>query len=502
MKKLFYIFICLLFFGCATKQPLSTNLTQAPACTLTSAANCQPVKPNPEHQVDEIVPFYESVAPTNVPELSANNSSDSAIPDFSIDTKPNVDAPIEFDIPIVMNEDVEKWITYFQTTGRKHFARYLARSGRYVPMMQATLREHGLPLDLVYLSMIESGFRADALSRAKASGPWQFMKGTGSRYGLLSNWWIDERRDPEKSSLAAAQHLRDLYEQFNHWYLAAAGYNAGAGKITRAMQRYATDDFWEMSQSQFRYLKPETKNYVPKMLAAAIIAKQPESYGFKGIVYDEPLQYTKVTVPESVEISVVAKALDIDKSILDELNPELLRSVTPPNYPNYQLKIPVGMEQKFLEQYADIRAQSAPMMVRHTVKKAESLSGIAKKYGVTHRDIMSLNNMKSGKLRVGTTLMIPVKSGRDHSSKTKTMPEASLSKPSRKATAGSITMASAQRASSSARHSPWVTYRVKRGDTLWGIAKKHGVEVKHLKDWNNISRTSLFPGKSIKIKPN
>ncbi|MGZ3536586.1 MAG: lytic transglycosylase domain-containing protein, partial [Thermodesulfobacteriota bacterium] len=191
------------------------------------------------------------------------------------------------DIPIVINGRVEQFIQFFQTTIRHKFITWLARSEKYIPFMKGVLKEHGLPEDLVYLSLIESGFDPNAYSRAKAVGLWQFMYFTGKRYGLRSNWWVDERRDPEKSTIAAAKYLKDLYEMFACWYLAAAGYNAGEYKIINAIKRYKTEDFWKLAN--YRYLKRETKDYVPLMIAATLVAKEPEKYGFTGVEYQEPL---------------------------------------------------------------------------------------------------------------------------------------------------------------------------------------------------------------------
>jgi membrane-bound lytic murein transglycosylase D len=214
----------------------------------------------------------------------------------------------DFDIPIVINDKVEQFIQCFQTTLREKFVTWLARSGKYIPFMKRLLKEQGLPEDLVYMALIESGFDPYAYSRSKAVGPWQFIYLTGKRYGLKVNWWVDERRDPEKSTVAAAKYLKDLYETFACWYLAAAGYNAGEYKIIKAIKRYRTEDFWKLTKE--RYLRRETKDYVPLMIAAALIAKDPEKYGFADVEYQEPLRYQKVKVPELTDLSHIAKACE------------------------------------------------------------------------------------------------------------------------------------------------------------------------------------------------
>src|SRR3989338_4539642 len=212
-------------------------------------------------------------------------------------------------IPLVMNDQVQGWLDYFQGRGRVHFERYLRRSGKYTQMMRQVLKSEGMPGDLVYLSMIESGFNPHAYSSARATGAWQFIYETGRRYGLKVDSWVDERRDPEKSTVAAAKYLKDLYDRFNNWYLAAAGYNAGEGKIGRAIRKYATEDFWEIAEQ--KYLKRETKDYVPKLIAAALIAKDPEKYGFTNLRYEEAISHDTVTLPSSTDLRVVAKLASV-----------------------------------------------------------------------------------------------------------------------------------------------------------------------------------------------
>lgn len=546
MKTIFYILITVAVWSCSSKPPVTTVKTQATSpCSLSNSSQCPPIKIAQDPAAEgEIKPFFENIAPDSMADKAIKHPpTDEELveePAAELAARKGV---VEFDIPVVMNEDVERWMNYFQTSGRKYYANWLARSGKYIPMMQKILREHGLPQDLVYLSMIESGFKPYAYSRARAMGPWQFIRGTGSRYGLRVDWMIDERRDPEKSTVAAAQHLKDLYDQFNHWYLAAAGYNAGAMKITRAIERYSTEDFWEMTQ--FRYLKPETKNYVPKLLAAAIIAKQPENYGFTGIVYEEPLQYAKVHVPESVELAIVAEKLSIDVEILEDLNPELLRGHTPINYPDYELKIPVGLESLFLEKYPEIRKESSSVrVVRHVVGPRDTLGTIAKRYGTTIGDLMAANQLRSSRVRSGQTLVIPAK--RRTSSRQRPVtnsahrPQARVSTDSKKyhkvargETLWSISQKYdvtvdqlkswnnldqgkilpgkqlALRQSSEGgllvpkraqEKSEWTTYRVKSGDSLWTISRAHGVSLDQLRNWNDLEHGKIFPGKILKIK--
>ncbi len=372
------------FSACAHKSPPRLSGAPTSEARTSAAGGAQTVEP-----------FYEATSDKdlNAPEASESGPEEEVIGgevEEEIAKSVREEIP-KFDIPIVVNAQVEKWMEYFQGRGRKYYLLWLTRSERYIPMMKKILRENGLPEDLVYLAMIESGFKPYAYSRARASGPWQFIKGTGRMYGLRTTFWIDERRDPEKSTIAAAQHLKDLYDQFNSWYLAASAYNAGAGKISKAIQKYSTEDFWEMSLSKHRYLRPETKDYVPKLIAAALMAKSPERYGFTNLQFEPPLEYDKVQVPEPTEIGKVAEALKIDTQTLLDLNPELLRGVTPPGMPDYELNIPKDFREKFIAAYPAIRSASAVTVARHVAKRGETLSSIARKYGVNAEAITTFN---------------------------------------------------------------------------------------------------------------
>jgi membrane-bound lytic murein transglycosylase D len=335
--------------------------------------------------------------------------SDESNDDFRFEVLPNggrKQAP-EFDIPIVINSKVEQFIQYFQSKGRKVFTQWLARSEKYIPFMKNLLRENGLPEDLVYMALIESGFNPYAYSRSKAAGPWQFISRTGQRYGLNSNWWIDERRDPEKSTIAAAKYLKDLYDTFECWYLAAAGYNAGEGKIARAMKRYRTEDFWELTK--YRYLKRETKDYVPQMIAAALIAKDPEKYGFVDIEYQEPLRYDKVKVPEVTDLRLIAQACEVTLDEIKSLNPELSRWCTPPNFPDYEIKIPFGKKELFLRNFESLYPGERFQFKTYQVKKGDTLSKIAKLYQVSLEPILEINRLnKKSRLSIGMNLLIPL----------------------------------------------------------------------------------------------
>lgn len=384
----------------------------------------------------------------------------------TLPTVPHEEAPLEmegpaFDIPIVVNDRVEYFIRFFQTTARERFARWLKRSGKYIPLMKKVLKEHGLPEDLVYLAMIESGFNPTARSRRRAVGPWQFIYRTGKRYGLKVNYWVDERRDPEKSTVAAARYLKDLYDQFQCWYLAAAGYNAGEGRIARAIRRYRTEDFWELSK--YRYLKRETRDYVPKMIAAALIAKNPERYGFKGIEYDDPIEYEKVKVPPATDLRIVAKCCGTTYKEIKLLNPELLRWCTPPYEPYYELKIPKGKKGAFLRCFAKLPESKKRYsgFIKYRLRRGDTLWRISRRFGIDLKVLMRINRIGNPRrLRAGHWILIP------RPAETATVPKQRGKK---------------------------VIYVVKKGDTLWEIARRFDLSVREIKRWNNLSGDLIRP---------
>lgn len=351
-----------------------------------------------------------------------------------------------------------------QTVAHAAFAKYLERSGRYITVMEKILQEEGLPHDLVYLPLIESGFNPHAYSYAKAVGFWQFIYGTAKRYGLKRNWWYDERRDFEKSTRAACRYLKALYKEFKSWELALAGYNGGEGRVRKEIKRRKTDDFWKLR------LKKQTRNYVPLFMAATVIAKQPEKYGFYP-VYDEPLQWETVEVSKCMSLNNISSKTGISVASLELLNPELIRGVTPPNYNNYKLRVPVGKKDSFLAAYDNIPSEKNTNWVRHKVRRGETVSTLARKYGVSMSSIVSANNLgRKYKIYTGHTLLIPTTAGHVRSRRTnKIIPDVSG------------------------------TYVVKRGDTLWEIARVHGVSIKYLKSANSLYSNRIYPGRKLVI---
>ncbi|MEW6443838.1 MAG: LysM peptidoglycan-binding domain-containing protein [bacterium] len=391
-------------------------------------------------------------------------------------------------VPIETNERVNFFLGYFQGSKREWMGRALQRSGRYVGQMREILREEGLPEDLVYLALIESGYNPYAYSHAGAVGIWQFIPGTGRRYGLRIDWWVDERRDLEKSTRAAARYLKDLYAQFGDWYIAAAAYNAGEGKLARAIAKCDSNNFWDISAGKRGSLRNETKDYVPKFLAALMIAKEPARYGFE-ITYDQPLLYEVVGVSDPIDLTVAARASGGDIPLLRSLNPQLKRGYTPPGYPEYALKVPQGTADRFRSYCAKLEPSDRVTFRRHVVKRGETLGTIARRYGLSVTTIAKTNGISEyRRIRTGTSLEIPVSL-------------AALNDPTQtdRFTASAAQAESAvQAAAGGAREDG--SYRVRVGDTLWKISKKFGVTVSSLCVWNKLGRSSrIYPGQTIVV---
>jgi len=321
---------------------------------------------------------------------------------------------IQGDFPLIYNSPVKTFIQYFQN--KENFMKTaLGRAETYRPLMTSIFRENEIPEDLVYLSLIESGFNPHAYSPAGACGPWQLMKGTARRYGLRVDKWVDERRDPEKSTQAAVKYLKDLYAMFGDWYLALTAYNAGEGKVAAAVQKYNSTDLWYLREKT--YLKQESCDFVPKLLAAITIGKQPGEYGFNELNSSDPTPpLTKVHIPFSSDLKMIAAMAEISLSALKRYNPELCSTRTPPDKKGYWIKIPNSKEAIFAKNFAQnkdkLKKSSAPVTVavsgKHRVKPGETLSSIAEKYNTTTKALMKLNGIKNPHtLRAGQTLRIP-----------------------------------------------------------------------------------------------
>ncbi len=387
----------------------------------------------------------------------------------------------QFDIPVELNERVVAWMEYFQGAGRRHFQRYLERSSKYIPMMTKILKEQGMPRDLVYIALIESGFNTNAFSRAAAVGPWQFISGTGRRYGLRNDGWVDERRDPIKSTYAAAQYFRDLYNEFGDWYLAMAGYNGGEGRVRNAIEMTGSRNFWEIA-SDGRAFRAETRDYVPKFIAAAIMAKAPERFGFTNIDYQPQLDFETAAVESQTDVPVLARCAGVDEQSIYDLNPYLVRGATPPGVHNFEVRLPRGTSLAFREQYAKLPAEERIQVVRYEARPGDSIGKIARRFGVSASQLAEANGLSiRTKLHRGQSVVIPA-------SAAARVAVASNDGGDNSGSSGS---------SGSGRYSK---YKIRKGDSLASIADRNGVSVAQLRKWNDIGRGSkIHRGQTLKI---
>lgn len=408
-----------------------------------------------------------------------------------------------FDIPVVYNDAVKKWIKYFLGRGRGFFERYSARAGRYAPILGQILEEHGLPRDLIFLAMAESGFQNKAKSWAKAVGPWQFMPATGRRYGLEINWYFDERRDPIKASIAASKYLRKLYNDFGAWELAAAAYNAGEGKVSRAISRYKTENFWKLRRG--RYLKSETKNYVPKIMALAIIGKNLRSFGFEDIDFHEPLDFEEIIVRPSTDLIALAEKMEIEFEEIQRLNPEILRWFSPPNIKDYRLRVPVGEKKKFASCCESEESYPyAKSFKKYYVKGSRSnLGDVARKFKIKDRKVLEwLNDYPANKkLKRNQVVYLPFREGQS----IKAPMYADLyERPRKSVIRRRVYRKQIRRAlkRGSKISSPSKYYTVKRGDSLWSVAQKTGTSIDTLivTNYHIIKRRMIRAGDKLAVR--
>lgn len=406
-----------------------------------------------------------------------------------------------FDIPVVYNAAVKKWINYFLNRGRGFFERYSARAGRYAPILGNILEEHGLPRDLIFLAMAESGFQNKAKSWAKAVGPWQFMPFTGKRFGLHIDWYIDERRDPIKASIAASKYLRILHDEFGSWELAAAGYNAGENKIGRAIKRYKTENFWRLRRG--RYLRAETKNYVPKIMALAIIGKNLKSFGFDGIDFHEPLDFEEITIGPATDLYKVAQELDVDFDEIQRLNPEILRWFSPPNVEKYMLRVPVGRKVAWQDCCAG-KELLADNFQKYKVRGNRSkLSDVSRKFKIKDKTVLSwLNGMeKNTRLKRGQVVVLPFKEGQNIKAN---MYSDLYERPRRSVVRRRKYRSRIKRALRRGKRitNPSRYYTVKKGDSLWTVSRKNGISLDTLiaSNYKLIKRRRIRAGDKLAVR--
>ena len=362
------------------------------------------------------------------------------------------------DLPLMMTDQVAGFIAYFSGRGRGVFERAYSRSGRYHDMIIATLKDEGVPQDLIYLAQAESGFHPLAVSRVGARGIWQFMASRAHGYGLSHNMWVDDRQDPEKSTRAAARHLKDLYGQFGDWYLAMAAYNSGPGTVQAAVKRTGYADFWELYRRNV--LPKETRNYVPIILAVTIMAKNPAQYGLLDVVMEHPLDSDTVTINYPVDLRLVAQCVNSTASELQDLNPSLLR-LTTPHGGEFQLHIPAGTKDQYETAIATIPADMRLWWRFHAVQSGDTLASLARTYHTTAKSISEVNHLDGTALEANAQLVIPVAPGKHPQSDTATY-------------ARRITR-----------------YKVRKGDTVESVAENFGVSAQMLRRWNGIHGDSL-----------
>lgn len=443
-----------------------------------------------------------------------------------------------FDFPIDLNEKVLAWVHQFTTSKRGFMERSLSRASRYLPMVRQIFAEEGVPTDLAYLAVIESGFINSAASYAKAVGMWQFIRSTGRIYGLGGNGWVEERRDPVKATRAAARYLKRLYELSGDWYLALASYNAGPLTTERAILNLGTRNFWDMYRS--RWLRNQTKNYVPELCAAILVGRFPERYGLK-VEQLPPYVYETVDVDRMTSLPVLARYADTDVEALRELNPELLRGTTPPG--RYALRVPPGQSGAAARALAQIPASQRLDFKSYRLRKGDTLVRVAARFNLTQEDLLVANGISRAQFRPGRTIKVPpppatpiddrdllTQAQRERTIEERPLealpaipgagatapldkpaePEAAPTEPAAEPVAPHPTVrplaaahAHAEKPAPRPAPEPRVpaVHVVKRGETLFAIAERYNLEVKDLRKLNRVRKNAITPGQRLKLRP-
>jgi membrane-bound lytic murein transglycosylase D len=399
----------------------------------------------------------------------------------------------DFDIDIPLNDKVLGFVELFSGRLKGYLEEGLGRGAPYLPMVQSIFEAEGLPLDLSYVPLIESAFKPSAVSRAKARGMWQFMRGTALENGLRHDWYLDERADPEKATRAAAKYLKFLYEKFGDWHLALASYNGGYGRVQRAMKRSGRDDFWELSSTR-RYLPRETRDYVPLILAAVIVARNPAQYGLAvQPVAETPSEV--VTVASPTDLRRVAEWIGASLETLQDLNPELRRWTTPVRDGQYPLRVPLGAAETVQARAAELAAELPDPFTRHTVKKGETLASVANKLRVTRADLAEANYLSvRARLSAGQQLIIPRPPALLEG------PDAVLAASTDEDPADVVKPASAAPARARASVPDRRVHRVRSGETLFSIARLYRTTVASIREWNNLRGTTIRVGQRLTIR--
>ena len=468
-----------------------------------------------------------------------------------------------YDFPVVFNKKVKMYLDLFQNSQREQFGRWLARSAMYRPMIEKELAEAGLPKDLLYLAMIESGYNQLACSSANAVGLWQFMQPTGEQYDLQVNKYVDERRDPIKSTRAAVTYLSDLYQEFNDWHLAVAAYNGGPGTIRNGLKMYNVDNFWDLAGKE--YLALETKRYVPKLIAALLIARNPEKFGFTHIAYAAPLHPDTITVGPGMSLEAIALISNSTTQKIQALNQELRLGITPLNTARYEVKIPEATAALATRNLSRLQSVVSVNYKTHKVVKGDTLSKISNKYNVNRTTLLKVNDLHSSKLAYGRTLRVPyntityqllpkgssgaktayannlvlhrIKKGETlsqianrynvppqmiitwnqlknaHSIRANQQLSLYIDRSGKKGKIKSTTTLAANtiiksitpRAhknllQQSEQEPPFAKYSVQDGDSLWAISRKFSASTAEIKKWNNLTSDLIQPGSILKLK--
>jgi len=379
-----------------------------------------------------------------------------------------------YDFPVVLNKKVNMYLHLFQNEQRDQFERWMARSAIYRPMVEKELDKAGLPKDLFYLAMIESGYNQLACSSAKAVGLWQFMRATGEQYDLQINKYVDERRDPLKSTRAAVTYLADLYKEFDDWYLAVAAYNSGPGTIRVGLKKHNVDNFWDLAGE--KYLSLETKRYVPKLIAALLIAKDPEKYGFTDISYAEPLRYDSITVGPGMSLEAIALISNSTTEEIKQLNRELRLGKTPLNVAKYEAKIPKNSAELARKNLSRLHSIVRTGYKNYRVKRGDTLAGISRRYNVNSATLSRTNNLRGGRLRSGLTLRIPYSTV-----SYKLLPEGSPN-------------------AVAAYKDHMVLHRIKKGETISKISRQYHVPQAMIVSWNGLKNAaSIRTGQQLAL---
>jgi membrane-bound lytic murein transglycosylase D len=398
------------------------------------------------------------------------------------------------DIPIPEEPKILSYVEVFQNRLRDYIQDSLERGAKYLPMIQSVFRAEGLPLDLAYIPIIESSFKTNALSKANAKGPWQFMKGTAKDSGLHTDWFIDERSDPEKATVAAAKYLKSLSEMFDgDWELVLAAYNGGPGRVSRAVKRSGVADFWKLSASS-RYLPRETREYVPLVMAAMLIGRSPEQYGF-AIAQPVLVEYEKVTIPQAIDLRRVAEWAGTTVDEIQSLNPELRRWTTPVKS-DYEMKVPKGSADRLTAKLADASPADFVTLKWYTAKSTDTLLTVGRRFAVSRADLAEANNLSvKARLHPGQSLIIPRQPA--------TIVAARADRPAPTAIASRAVTSKAEAPESQpGQHVAAITYRVKQGDTLSTIAQLYDTTVAKIKSWNHLTSNTVKTGARLKIYAN